>query len=249
MAARSRGLVDGATVRRLAEAVAVLDPQPRERRWTSLSLCIADAVWSIGANYDQVVVPLVCKLAANSGVEQPTVPAQEPTRADPLPLTRLTALTVDNLTGLTNRQRTSTRNGILKSDAVLRHTRVFAGHDVFTLPDAFELFIDTPRLDAVDAALRSIPGEGKFGVRRNYLWMLIGNGDLIKPDRMVLRWLAYHGVDVDPAGARDLIAELVAAVGARLGRNVTAWEIDHAIWNAGRRLGAGRLRRRTERSS
>ena len=66
--------------------------------------------------------------------------------------------------------------------------------------------------------------------------MLIGQDDLIKPDRMVLRWFKKYGVVVDPAGARDLIAALVPAVSTRLKRNVTAWEIDHALWSAGRGL-------------
>ena len=249
MTYRSGGWINSAAIDRLAEAVVTLDPQPRERRWVSVSLCITDAVWSIGADYDKVVVPVVRILAQNMGVEQPTVPAREPIGADPLPLTRLIELTVDELTGLTNRQRTSTRHGILKSDAVLRHARVFIEHGVVTLADAVELFTDTARLTAVDTALRSIPGEGAHGVRRNYLWRLVGNDDLIKPDRMVLRWLAHHGVDVDPVAARDIIAELVTAVGSRLERDVTAWEIAHAIWDAGRQLGSKSSRRHTERGS
>ena len=48
-------------------------------------------------------------------------------------MTRLTELDLDVLTGLTNRQRTSTRGGILKSDAVLRHAKVFDEHNVTTL--------------------------------------------------------------------------------------------------------------------
>lgn len=243
------GDLDSGTVKRLADAVAALDPQPRERRWAGLSLCIADAVWSIGANYDKVVVPVVRKLAANFGVEQPIVPARQPIGTDPLPLTRLIELSVNELTELTNRQRTSTGGGILKADAVLRHVRVFLDHDVVTMADAVELFTDAARFAAVDIAMRSIPGEGGHGIRRNYLWMIIGNDDLIKPDRMVLRWLAHQGVIVDPAGARDVIAELVTPVGSRLKREVTAWEIDHAIWDAGRRLGSVKSRRRGKRGS
>ena len=230
------GLLDGATWNMLADAVVALDPQPRQRRWVSLSLCIVDAVWSIGANYDRVVVPLARKLATKFSVEQPTVPPQEPVGADPLPATRLAQLDLDELTHLTNRQRTSTRHGILKSDAVLRHAHVFVERGVTTLAEVIDLFTDEDRLAAVDAALSSIPGEGAHGVRRGYLWMLIGNNDLIKPDRMVLRWFRHRGVVVDPAGARDVIAKLVTAIGPRLGRDVTAWEIDHALWSAGRGL-------------
>ena len=86
----------------------------------------------------------------------------------------------------------------------------------------------------MNADLRAIAGEGAHAVRRDYLWMLIGQDDLIKPDRMVLRWFKHHGVIVEPVGARDLIAALVPVVSTRLKRCVTAWEIDHALWLAGR---------------
>jgi hypothetical protein len=218
----------------LVDAVVALDPQPRDRRWVSLTLCILDAVWSIGARYDDVVVPLVRKLAKEFGVEQPTAPASEPISVDPLPLTRLADLSVDDLIRFTNRQNTSTRGGIRKADAALRHIRVFLEHDVKALADAIGLFSDENRFSLVNADLRPIPGEGAHAVRRGYLWMLIGQDDSIKPDRMVLRWFKKHGVVVDPIGARDLIAALVPAVGARLKRTVTAWEIDHALWSAGR---------------
>ncbi|UGU30619.1 hypothetical protein LT350_29570 [Mycolicibacterium smegmatis] len=226
--------VDAAKVDELVEAVVALDPLPRERRWVSLSLCIADAVWSIGAHYDNVVVPLVRRLATKFGIEQPTIPMSEPLGTDPLPLAELADLNVDELISLTNRQNTSTRGGIRKADAALRHADVFRAHGVDDLGDAIALFGDDERFAAVNADLRTIPGEGANAVRRDYLWMLIGQDDIIKPDRMVLRWFRHQGVTVDPVGARDLIAALVPAVSAGLKRPVTAWEIDHALWNAGR---------------
>jgi hypothetical protein len=193
-----------------------------------------DAVWSIGARYDDVVVPLVRRVANEFGVEQPLAAMSEPITADPLPLSRLAALDVDELTQLTNRQRTSTSRGIQKADAVLRHVRAFTDQHVGSLAGAIALFGDEKRFAAVNSELRAIPGEGAHAVRRDYLWMLIGQDDLIKPDRMVLRWFKRHKVVVDPVGARDLITALVPFVSARLRRTVTAWEIDHALWLAGR---------------
>jgi hypothetical protein len=245
----TNGPVGDATLVGLADAVVALKSQPRERRWVSLSLCIIDAVWSIGASYDSVVVPLVRNVAGKLGVDRPTIPATDPIGDDPLPVTRLTELGIEGLTELANRQRTSTRGGILKSDAVLRHARIFADHGVATMADAIAVLSDTARFDALDAALRSIPGEGTAGVRRGYLWMLIGQDDLIKPDRMVQRWLVHHGVAVDPSGARHIVAQLVPALGLRLGREVSAWEIDHAMWNAGRALRRRRGRRSTRRGT
>ena len=230
------GKLDTAMLAKLTDAVVALDPQPRARRWTSLSFCIVDAVWSIGANYDNVVVPLVRKkFAAKFVVTEPTVPASQPMPHDPLPLSRLDDLTVESLTALTNRQRTSTRGGIRKADAVLQHVAVFRDHKVETMQDALALFSNTERFDQVDTALRLIPGEGGYGIRRNYLWMTIGQDDLIKPDRMVLRWLERHDIKTDPAGARDIIAAIVPLVSRQMKRRVTAWEIDHALWLAGRK--------------
>lgn len=158
----------------------------------------------------------------------------EPLVPDPLPLAVLAGLSVKELILLTNRQNTSTRGGIRKADAVVRHIHAFHAHGVSNLGDAIALFGDEERFSAVNADLRKIPGEGAHAVRRDYLWMLIGQDDLIKPDRMVLRWFRNHGAIVDPVGARDLIAALVPAVSTRLKRPITAWEIDHALWNAGR---------------
>jgi hypothetical protein len=45
------------------------------------------------------------------------------------------------------------------------------------------------RWERLDRALAGVRGEGQSGVRRGYLWMLIGHDDLVKPDRVVLRWL------------------------------------------------------------
>jgi hypothetical protein len=227
-------VLDAEKFAELVDAVTALDPQPRKQRWVSLSLCIVDAVWSIGAHYDNVVVPLVRNLAKEFGVEKPTAPMSDPTNADPLPLTQLTELSVGGLIQLTNWQYTSTKGGIRKADAVLRHSHVFRDHEVGDLDDALGLFGDERRFAAVNEGLRAIPGEGAHAVRRDYLWMLVGQDDLIKPDRMVLRWLKRHGVVVDPFAARDLIAAFVPAVSARLDRTVTAWEIDHALWAAGR---------------
>jgi hypothetical protein len=227
---------DAAKFDELVDAVVALDPQPREPRWVSLSLCIADAVWSIGAHYDDVVVPLVRNLATDFGVAQPTVPTSHRLGVDPLPLTRLAGLSVEELIRSTNRQNTSTRGGIRKADAVLRHIRVFLDHDVGDLAEAIALFGDEKRFAGVNSDLRAIPGEGAHAVRRDYLWMLIGQDDRIKPDRMALRWFKRHGVVVDPVGARDVIRDLVPIISARLKRTVTAWEIDHALWLAGREL-------------
>ena len=126
-----------------------------------------------------------------------------------------------------HRGRTSTRGGILKADAAVRVAHRLLEHDVHRVGDLHRLFGDADRFDAVQARLRQVPGNGACDVRLGYLWMLTGQDDLVKPDRMVLRWLTRHSpTPVDPAKARDLLAAVAQIVGC------TPWELDHAIWRA-----------------
>ena len=96
------------------DAVELLDPRPRQKRWASLSYCVLDAVWSIGALYDPVVVPLIYRVAAANGDSEPMVSSAEQLTVDPLPLPRLLERYVEasGLQQITNRQRTSSRGGI-----------------------------------------------------------------------------------------------------------------------------------------
>ncbi|GAA4589350.1 hypothetical protein GCM10023107_12550 [Actinoplanes octamycinicus] len=215
--------------RKIVDALVELNPQPRGARWASLTYCILDAVWSIGARYDTVVVPLVRRVASRAGDENPLAPGGP----DPLPVPtfRTAYPEVADLEAVTNKQRTSPTGGILKADAVLRHARVFADHGVYELATAATLAVDDPATwSRLDAALAAVPGDGQSRIRRGYLWMLTGDDHVVKPDRMVLRWLARHGADVSADEARVLLAELARIVAEILGRPVTPWMIDHAIW-------------------
>ncbi|WKW98889.1 MULTISPECIES: hypothetical protein [Rhodococcus] len=234
------GSVDPALVQHLAAQVAALDPQPRPRRWVSLSLCVLDAVWSIGLRYHQVVAPVVTKVASEFGVARPTVPAATALMEDPIPLTvfRDRFATADALRAVTTEHRTSTRGGIYKADAAVRYADILREHHIDTLADARHVLADPDRLAVVDADLRRVPGDGAHAIRRDYLWMLIGDDELIKPDRMVLRWLRHHGADVGPATARRLVTAIAAVLNQDESqpRQITAWEIDHALWQAGQKL-------------
>ncbi|KZF06324.1 MULTISPECIES: hypothetical protein [unclassified Rhodococcus (in: high G+C Gram-positive bacteria)] len=233
-------VLDSAGLDRLTAAVLALNPRPRERRWVSLSFAIVDAVWSIGATYATTVVPLVSRVAADFGVSQPSVPNSEPPIPDPVSLGAFHArFDVDSLTARTNRQRTSARGGTSKAHAVLDHVEIFRAAGIDTLDQARAIMSDGPAFDRLDTALQAVPGEGGHGVRRGYLWMLIGDDDRIKPDRMVLRWLRSQGVAASPVTATAIVREIVARINDIPGeRRTTAWEVDHVLWQAGRALPA-----------
>lgn len=227
----------------LIGAIAALDPQPRQRQWVSLSFCVLDGVYSIGASYDHHVVPVVGRVAADFEVNSPvTTPEAAASIADPVPLGALLTRYADSdalIVATNNRQNTSPRGGIRKADAVLRYARILHNHDVNTLADARAALAVDPLISRIDDALRVVPGEGSEGVRRGYLWMLVGDQHMVKPDRMVLRWLARNGFEVAPHAARELLDRAAVSLTEQIGRAVTPWEIDHAIWLAAQRRKPG----------
>ncbi|MFC9786792.1 hypothetical protein [Rhodococcus sp. NPDC127528] len=64
--------------------------------------------------------------------------------------------------------------------------------------------------------------------------VLIGDQQTVKPDRMVLRWLARHGATVTVDSARTLLEDIARELSASEGGPVTPWEVDHAVWRAAR---------------
>lgn len=215
----------------VVDAVVALNPGPRKTRWGSISLCILDAVWSIAAHYDRVIDPLVRAFADANGIERPVISVDDQPLEDPYPCSRLASLEVEALLAVTNRQRTSTRSGITKAEASIRYTEILSANSIETLADASALLTRPEDLERVDTALAEVPGDGAHGVRRGYLWMLVGDSDRIKPDRMILKWfgktLSHH---VTPTEATEILCAASPICSERLGRTVTAWDIDHAIW-------------------
>ena len=166
--------VESDYVRRIADTERVPVPT-RLERWTSLSACVLDAVWSVGADHDRVVEPLVHRVLGPAATG--SLLAQSPSTADSHPLPRLLTRFPDEQTleaAAQNRQRTSTRNGVTKADAALRFARTLVGHGVLGLEDLPRLMADPASWSRVDRALSRVPGEGQHGARRSYFWSLCG---------------------------------------------------------------------------
>jgi len=83
-----------------------------------------------------------------------------------------------------NRQRTSTRNGILKAEASLKVAQVLLNHGVNDL-DGITAIINNP---AFEVDFKGITGQGS-GVSLRYFYMLVGLDSEIKPDRMIIRFI------------------------------------------------------------
>ncbi|QUQ64460.1 hypothetical protein [Kutzneria sp. CA-103260] len=208
--------------------------KPREKRWTHLSLCALDAVFSINAKYSRVVH--VCyRYALHASLPNPLMPAaksnmvvgtvKEQRLDDFAQHVRMVGAQRFAAEVIANRGLTSTRGGILKAEAALWYAMFLVKHGVQTIGDVAELLGDDAHLGGVEADLAMVRGHGS-GARLSYLWMLAGDDQHVKPDRMVLRWIALHLGPVNVDEAR----EIVMLTAERLG--CTPWELDHAIWRA-----------------
>ena len=219
----------------LEPAVTRLDVQPRAERWAHLSLCVLDAVHSIGVRYE--TVKTLCWRYGKSIDKRVLVAPAEVGTYDKQALSEFADWAADLgeaalADALCNHHRTSTRRGApLKTRADIEYAQILVRHGINLLSDAADLLAGAGRRQSVEAELAKVPGHGTAGIRMNYLWMLVGADDRIKPDRMVRRWLARHlEREVSVAEAIELITELAK------GNGRTPWELDHAIWLAQRSM-------------
>jgi hypothetical protein len=134
-----------------------------------------------------------------------------------------------------NHQRTSTRNGILKAEAVLLEARMLESEHVGDPTDLVEA--GPERLDHLQRRWATVPGQAS-GVSWRAFAMLVGLAD-VKPDRMVRRYVADAlGRGRETAVAVEEARALVMATAVELG--VPPRDLDYAIWS----FQASRQRRR-----
>ncbi|KQP63150.1 hypothetical protein [Nocardioides sp. Leaf285] len=227
----------GRDVDLLASAAGSLSLTPRGQRWCHLSLCVLDAVFSINANYS-TTTRTVHAYARSAGLEPVLAPAAD-VAAGQFQATEQNLRAFVSTAGaldpdafaslLDNRQLTSTRSGIRKAAAAQRYAQILIEHGLLTLSDVGTVLGDAGRTRKVERALAAVPGHGS-GVRVSYLWMLAGDDEHVKADRMVQRWVSR--ALGRPVGSEEAALLLAAAAGS-LG--VTPWVLDHAVWSVERR--------------
>jgi hypothetical protein len=124
-----------------------------------------------------------------------------------------------------NRQLTSTRSGILKAEAVLRFSQVLSDFGVEYMQDIHKVF-ENP---AFEQEIKKIPGQ-KSGISIQYFYMLTGDENYIKADRMISRFIvAATGKTLNIDDARKAIVEVCKQLKADY-PTLTPRGLDHAIW-------------------
>jgi hypothetical protein len=187
-----------------------------------LALCVIDAIWSLGAHYDNHVVPVVERYRDLSRAA-----GREPRTDTPRDL----LATVQEQGGpsafaeaLANRQRTSTHPGApRKAEVVAKAATMLSRLDVLTPGD---LLASATVGGAVKSEWRQLPGQRSSGVGWRYLLLLAGSQE-VKADRMVCRYVSA-ALEVPAVGADD--AEWLMTQAAA-DMKVELRMLDHAVWN------------------
>ena len=126
-----------------------------------------------------------------------------------------------------NQQRTSTHNGILKAEAVRDFSIALQKNGV----NYFQDLASPADIQTIEKDLLNIKGQGS-GISKKYFWMLSGDKNQIKPDRMVCRFveraIGRPKVSIKDAediisGAYDILKIQYNTLNLRL--------LDYKIWN------------------
>lgn len=224
----------GGPVVMLADHIEEIGLEPvgvsQEYRYASLPLCVIDAVFSIGVKYTSTQAA-VARFSDKTGWPR-FATLRENRGAGTHSLSDLLAL-YDGLTSeaaaqvlFGNRQRTSTTSGILKAGAVRLFAEALFQCEIDTFAD-----ITADRLELAEAIILGLPGQGS-GIAFDYFRMLAGDDDLIKPDRMIQRFVACAlGVEKEPEPRQAaVLVRLAARELTQRGHCWTPLSLDYAIW-------------------
>jgi len=200
--------------------------------YQSLSLCVIDAVYSLGARYESTrhVVIKYCNYFNLQRIRKdknnlPKKETQEPIENF---LEKMQRLGVEKFAKeiFQNRQRTSTKNGILKAEAVLKFATVLKKYNINYLQDVPAVISNSN----FDKNIRKIPGQ-RSGKSLKYFFMLSGSDDFVKPDRMILGFLKDTlQKNVLPEEAQYLLCEASKKLKPKY-PNITPKVLDYTIWN------------------
>lgn len=207
-------------VQAVAAAVAGLPEAPWPGGYPELGLCILDAIWSVNAKYKTTVIPVLDRYRAHR-------PQAE--RDDARALVRAIGSAggpeAFAINVVKNRQRTSTRSGILKAEAVLLAAQAMIDGGAAN-SEALRASLSAGNYESLRDAWCSVRGQSS-GVTWRYFLMLAGL-DGVKPDRMVRRFLDET---LGPDTKSD--AQVVALInGAAKSLGLSSTTVDHRIWSA-----------------
>lgn len=140
-----------------------------------------------------------------------------------------------------NRQRTSTRNGILKAEAVIQFMKVLQCFKIEYFQDIDRIFKD----NNFETAIKEIKGQSS-GISFKYFLMLSGNESLIKPDRMIYKFLNEvlgNKPEMNADYAQDVLLKTAKSLSISFGKDITPRYLDNRIWNYQRKRNSNNIKK------
>jgi len=199
--------------------------------YQSLPQCIIDAVFSIGVRYEGTrrTVIKYCDYFNLQRIrgDKVGIPAIEKQESVESLLEKMIFLGLDKFTKeiFRNEQRTSSKSGILKTEAVFRFASTLKNYDVNYFQDVPDMVSDI----SFENDIRSIPGH-RSGISLKYFFMLAGSDDLIKPDRHILAFIGKPlGKKATPQYAQILLVGSCKILNSKY-PHLTPRLLDHMIW-------------------
>lgn len=188
-----------------------------------LALCVIDSVQSTGVTYssvENVVARYRAYRRAQGGDPNADGVAELLTTFDEL----------DDPQGwskkIGNSNRTSTRSGVLKSEAIRDAARVLGLEGIGSTAALRKSAEDDVRLEQVRRAWCAVTGQ-RSGITWHYMQMLAGI-EGVKPDRMICRFVADSLGRPRGAVTPTFALKIVTAAAKELRMSPT--DLDHAVW-------------------
>jgi len=207
-------------------------PMPgAEYEYSALPLCVTDAVFSLGVRYESTE-RTVRELCERYGWEMSRKAASvEFPISDFLKILQPYENRREEMarTVFRNHQRTSSKSGILKCEAVYQVCTILHRFGAETIA-LFRYTLDSKLSDDLRRAFTAVRGQGS-GLSFNYLRILTGDTDAVKADRMVTRYVvdAIRVRNVKPELCEQLVREASSILRAEYPK-LTPSLLDHAIW-------------------
>lgn len=230
-------------VSRVAEAVQALvrrarelgDPIRAPKGYPHLGLAVIDSVFSLRAQYDRHVVPVLdryCDGVVALRPEDARFDERVPEHSAQSVRDRLTGMTTAELGELFGNRQVAPGTSIPKARVVLDVAEALVESGAPTRSDFAARVFD----GRVERSVRSVPGIGPAAWR--YLQVL-ARVERVKPDTMIVGWMREHGVAPRGLGPEALAAMLEAAIAHLVGldSSLSVRAVDHLIW----RVQSGRL--------
>ena len=191
--------------------------------YMSAPICALDSVFSIGICYRNVVriVNRFCEFLREDSMNTVITTSEVIKRIEDISNTDLAEQYLSH-------HRTSTTNGILKTEAFRSFLLVMQSNGI---EDINDIHIKAGNA-TFEKAIKNIPGQ-KSGLSLDYFYILSHMDNYVKDDRHI-RWFvdqAIHGNSFKRVDRIELIRETAKTMNLNLHSGMTPRHLDHIIWN------------------